>query len=325
MAKISVIVPIYNTESFLVRCLNSLQRQTEKDIEFILINDASTDKSLEIMELFCNHDPRFKMHTLSKNEGVSIARNKGIDMATGTYIGFIDSDDYIDSNYFETLKKALEESNMKIAMSTSILLDYKPKDIIDFRKPNVPLMEGGASSCMRLFERELIGDDRFIEHCRFEDSAFTFLMHMKSNQMIVSEYSKYYYCSDNIASFSNKQWYSLQSILDSLKIMDYLQEKVTSSYSSYQEKVNEIGLEFLLDSAEYITMSNIDKKEKVDLLTQLSVLIDRKYANIKEKEVTFGSIMIDKYTKDCNKEKYSTMDKKTCEDSFKCKVKSYIK
>ena len=77
MAKISVIVPIYNTEVLLRRCLDSLRSQTERDIEFILVDDASTDKSIDIMETYRKKDARFKIISLSQNEGVSIARNKG--------------------------------------------------------------------------------------------------------------------------------------------------------------------------------------------------------------------------------------------------------
>ena len=182
MAQISVIVPIYNTEKFLERCLTSLKNQTEQDIEFLLIDDASTDRSLEIMEFFHNKDKRFKIITSNKNNGVSITRNKGIDIATGEYIGFVDSDDYVDYDYFEVLTSALKESNIKIAISNSILIDNYPKEVIDFTNPHTKIMMGGASSCMRLFKRDLIGEDRFIEHCRFEDSAFTFLMHMKSGK-----------------------------------------------------------------------------------------------------------------------------------------------
>lgn len=326
MAKISVIVPVYNTAPFLKRCFSSLERQTVDDIEFILVDDKSTDGSLNIIEEYQSKDSRFKIISLPENEGVSVARNKGIEASTGKYIGFVDSDDYIDPDYFETLATAIEESKIKIAMSNSIELDKKPKEIIDFTESKTSLTEGGASSCMRLFERELIGDDRFIEHCRFEDSAFTFLMHMKSRQMIISKYSEYYYCNDNEDSFSKTEWYSLQSILDSMTVIDFLQEKVTNNIelSLYQEKIDAIGLTFLFDSAEYIKMSNLTKEKKIDLLSHLEVLIDKKYSNIKDDITTFGSIILNKYARDTEKQKYIPIDKVICENSFKCKVKSLI-
>lgn len=326
MAKISVIVPIYNTERFLERCLTSLQNQTEQNIEFLLIDDASTDRSLEIMDFFQKKDKRFKIITSNKNNGVSIARNKGIELATGEYIGFVDSDDYVDYDYFEVLSSAIEESNVKIAISNSILIDNDPKDVIDFTSPITRIMEGGASSCMRLFERDLIGDDRFIEHCRFEDSAFTFLMHMKSGKMIVANTSEYYYCSDNENSFSKCQSTSLQSIIDSMRVIDYLQTKVkeNKAFSLYQERINLLELEFLYDNAECLMFSSLEKSKSIELLTQLDVLIDKKYHDIREYIANYGSIKIAKYSKEAWKEPYLKMSKEECENNFKCKIKTLI-
>lgn len=327
MAKISVIVPIYNTEKFLERCLTSLQNQSEQDIEFLLIDDASMDRSLEIMEIFHNKDKRFKIISWDENQGVSIARNKGLDIATGEYIGFVDSDDYVDYDYFEVLSSAIAESNIKIAISKSILIYNDLKDVIDFTNPFTRIMEGGASSCMRLFKRDLIGDDRFIEHCRFEDSAFTFLMHMKSGKMIVANASEYYYCSDNENSFSKCQSTSFQSIIDSMRVTDYLQTKVkeNDSFSLYQERINLLELEFLYDNAEYLKFSSIEKKKSIELLTQLDVLIDKKHHDIRGYIANYGSVQIAKYSKETWKEPYLKMSKEECENDFKCKVKSMIK
>lgn len=102
MAKISIIVPVYNTEKFLEKCLNSLINQTLKDIEIICINDGSTDKSLQILEKFANKDKRIQIINQT-NSGLSVARNIGIKKAKGEYIGFVDSDDWVDLNFFEQL------------------------------------------------------------------------------------------------------------------------------------------------------------------------------------------------------------------------------
>jgi len=279
------------------------------------------------MEEYQNRDRRFKIISLSKNQGVSIARNKGIDSSTGKYIGFVDSDDYVDLNYFEVLSSSLEQSKIKIAISSSVLIEHQPKDIIDFNNSKVHITEGGASACMRLFDRELIGEDRFIEHCRFEDSAFTFLMHMKSGRLIIADDAEYYYCSDNEYSFSKCNRYTLQSILDGMKVMDYLQTKVTKNpaFSIFQEKVNNLDLEFLFDNAEYLMFSTIEKEKGIELISHLDALIDKKYRNIRDNVVNYGSLMIDKYTKDCYKERYLEMNAKECEDYFKCKVKTLMK
>lgn len=94
--KISVIVPVYNTEKYLDECLNSVENQTLKDIEIICVNDGSTDKSLEILNNHAGKDSRIKVIS-QENGGVSSARNAGIESSSGSYILFIDSDDFIET------------------------------------------------------------------------------------------------------------------------------------------------------------------------------------------------------------------------------------
>ena len=94
MPAVSIIVPIFNTEQYLSRCLDSIESQTFNDWECILINDGSTDKSENICNEYANKDSRFKVIN-QKNSGVSAARNAGLDVAKGEWIGFVDSDDWI--------------------------------------------------------------------------------------------------------------------------------------------------------------------------------------------------------------------------------------
>lgn len=109
MAKVSIIVPVYNVEKYLAKCLDSLVNQTLEDIEIILINDSSTDGSQEIIERYAAEYKNIK-YIIKENGGAAAARNRGILEATGEYIGFMDSDDYIEKEMFECLyNKAKEE------------------------------------------------------------------------------------------------------------------------------------------------------------------------------------------------------------------------
>lgn len=119
--KVSIIVPVYNVEKFLDRCLNSLINQTLKEIEIICINDGSVDNSLQILEKFAKQDDRITILN-QKNSGQSTARNRGIDKASGIYLGFVDSDDWVDLNYFEKLYTAAEKYNCDMAVSGIIRL-----------------------------------------------------------------------------------------------------------------------------------------------------------------------------------------------------------
>lgn len=95
MPKISILVAVYNTAAYLPQCLDSLLSQTLKDIEVLCVDDASTDKSLEILHQYAEKDERVKVFALKENRGQAHARNVGLSHATGDYIGFVDSDDWL--------------------------------------------------------------------------------------------------------------------------------------------------------------------------------------------------------------------------------------
>jgi glycosyltransferase involved in cell wall biosynthesis len=119
--KISIIVPVYNTEQYLRCCLESIINQTLKNIEIICIDDGSTDKSMDILNEYAEKYMRGRVEGISlilitqKNKGAGIARNKGIKIAGGEYIGFVDSDDWIDQNYYEKLYVAVKQQQADLA------------------------------------------------------------------------------------------------------------------------------------------------------------------------------------------------------------------
>ena len=103
MVKISVIVPVFNVEKYLKFCLDSLTNQTIQDLEFICINDGSTDSSPDILEQFAKKDSRIKIFN-QQNSGLSATRNRGVELATGEFLAFCDSDDWVDLDFYEKLR-----------------------------------------------------------------------------------------------------------------------------------------------------------------------------------------------------------------------------
>lgn len=138
--KISIIVPIYNMEKYLPRCLDSIIHQTLQNIEVIAVNDGSTDNCLEILKVYQKKDNRIKIIN-KENEGVSTARNVGIQHATGDYIGFVDPDDWIETNMYEELYKIAVQSESDIVMcsyireygSHSKLKEYNVGDRLEYK------------------------------------------------------------------------------------------------------------------------------------------------------------------------------------------------
>ncbi|KAG4102901.1 nucleotide-diphospho-sugar transferase [Neocallimastix lanati (nom. inval.)] len=124
---LTIVVPVFNTASYLGRCINSILNQTFKDFELICVDDGSTDNSMEVLEKFKTTDNRVKIIHFEQNKGASAARNAGIENAKGEYIGFVDSDDYIDERFYENL---LQNSNGydivvgQLALSTNISKFY---------------------------------------------------------------------------------------------------------------------------------------------------------------------------------------------------------
>lgn len=131
MIKISIIVPIYNGEKYLSRCIKSLLNQTLKEIEIILVNDGSIDGSLEICEKYAKKDSRIVVIDKS-NGGVSSARNYGVAKAKGDYIGFVDVDDWIESEMYNNMYKKILDTNTDVCMSNYIIEGKKRYSPIRF-------------------------------------------------------------------------------------------------------------------------------------------------------------------------------------------------
>ena len=113
MPKFSVILPVYNVEKYLRECLESLVNQTLKDIEFICVNDGSTDSSLDILNEYAKKDSRFVIIN-QHNQGQGVARNNALAVAKGEYVAFVDPDDWVETNMFEELYLKFKETNVDV-------------------------------------------------------------------------------------------------------------------------------------------------------------------------------------------------------------------
>lgn len=130
--KISIIVPVYNTGIYLKKCINSLLNQTLRDIEIVLIDDGSTDESRDICDEYAKKDDRISV-IHKRNEDVSIARNIGIKKSKGKYIGFIDSDDWIESNMYQNMYKYIKDYDVDIVFCDAVTVyDDKQSEIDSF-------------------------------------------------------------------------------------------------------------------------------------------------------------------------------------------------
>lgn len=240
MEKISVIIPVYNSENELARCLDSVINQTYKNIEIILINDGSADNSLEICK---EYEVRYEnIQVLSQtNQGQSAARNRGIEKATGDLIGFVDSDDIIHPEMYEYLYDLLTNHQADISSVQVETVNHVNEMSIDVDSviPNVEIVEknqllvdymydglnkkaGQYSAGRKLFKKRTIDGVRFLEGRINEDILFNYEVLEKAHRLVKSERVMYYYFQDSDSTmrrtFSEKE-------LDLLYICDVLIDK----------------------------------------------------------------------------------------------------
>ncbi len=201
---ISVIVPIYNVEKYLDRCLDSIAAQTYTNFEAFLINDGSSDGSAKIAQQYAKLDPRFH-YIEQENQGLSITRNEGIELAKGEYISFIDSDDYISADYFEGQIKAMMEGDFDIVGSLvqkhrrgrlSPLWQHK-KQSTTITPDTINQLECWVHS--RLFRKSLIDrlKAQFIKGVIFEDIPFTWEVLIEAGTLGIAQKGYYAYNRDN--------------------------------------------------------------------------------------------------------------------------------
>ena len=200
MELISVIVPVYNVESYVAECIESIQNQTHMNLEIILVDDGSKDMSGDICDQYAAYDERIKV-IHQENGGLSAAGNTGIEAANGDYIAFVDSDDYVGLTLYEDMLKLLKEHNLDIIGCES----FRDKDgtIIEgcndgrlevFEKDDalrLTLHDSFTSVWNKLYKRSAIGDVRFPVGRKFEDSATSYLFVANANR--VGHYNRCYY------------------------------------------------------------------------------------------------------------------------------------
>lgn len=192
MCKVSVIIPVYNTEKYLKECLDSIVNQSLEDIEIICIDDGSTDNSLEILREYAENDSRFKIFS-QENNGQGSARNYGLDVAKGEYIYFMDSDDFIELNTLSDCYNEANKNNLDFLMFQLINYDESKKSLYhdnDYDMPNVGdlvadnvfsyadlnhlIFQVAVSPVNKLYSKKFLDDInvRFPEDVIFEDNVF---------------------------------------------------------------------------------------------------------------------------------------------------------
>ncbi len=237
MELISIIIPVYNMEKYLKRCVDSVLDQTYKNIEIILVDDGSSDLSPKICDEYEKKDNRVKV-IHKKNGGLSAARNSGIKVASGEYIGFIDSDDFIDSDMYEMLYNGMKKGDCSISnvnfryyyddgTTKKYFEEYENGCVYKYEQflKDMLTRSCNISVCSKLFKKEIFEQVFFDENKLNEDFLFMLDLVKKKINIYSLNKTKYNYCvrkgSISRTSFSNAL---IDSVDNSLYALEYVRE-----------------------------------------------------------------------------------------------------
>lgn len=242
MEKISVIIPVYKTEKYLDKCIESIVNQTYKNLEIILVDDGSPDSCPKICDTWAQKDNRIQV-IHKENGGVSSARNAGLDAASGEYIGFVDGDDWIDSDMYSflisqfnenidivrcTYRKVYENSQVEEIANNGSTVQMSSMDFL-----NELLLDNSLNSnCWcKLFRRSVIGDIRFPDGIKIgEDHLFNYNVIKNASTIVLCNSSKYNYLI-RLSSITNIE-NNISSWMQNIKIHKFIFENEMNNVNS---------------------------------------------------------------------------------------------
>ena len=279
MTKVSLIVPIYNSQNYLEKCIKSLISQTLKDIQIILINDGSTDNSEKIIKSF---DDERIVYISKNNEGIGKTRNLGIDKATGEFLAFVDSDDYLNEHFCEYMYQKAVNDDCDLVVcdffeDRNTLVGIKFKDFKDTNLRETPELINNINlgPCNKLYKKSLFDDksNRFEENLKYEDAPFVVKMLLSANRIgKVNDYLTYYVIHSNSeTTIRDKRMYDILEITDiivnDLKKVDYPNDSLVSlavmiltDYTIQQRYISDVKYRHDFINKAFKYLNNLDPK-----------------------------------------------------------------
>ena len=273
---ITVVVPCYNVEKYVEKCIDSIINQTYKNLEIILVEDCSTDNTYDIIKKYPKKDKRIKVIKNEKNSGLSFSRNAGIKAATGKYIGFIDSDDYITENFYENLLKAMKKAkaevsicDMRIVYEETGFQQGAPCFVNDeFNLVNVINSGLAASACNKLFDKKIFDKYLFEVGKVNEDIAVVIPAMVNAKNIAYAPDSYYYYIqhtgSIQNSKFSDKRFdifYGVKTTLERIK-----------KSKKYEELKEDLVFNQLITLFLFVIPKEKDKKRRKEIIKKYNEL-----------------------------------------------------
>ena len=247
---ISIVVPVFNVENYISKCIESLTAQTYSNIEIVVVDDGSSDNSLLMCKKIKERDKRIKI-ICKENGGVSSARNEGIAISSGEYICFVDGDDYVSQDYVEYLYNLCANNSTDISLTTDLFSNYKKRKT---KKTKCIVFSGKDAAiyllCYRipigcyckLFKRSFLVNNRilfFDDLIMGEGFNFNFLSFQACNKVAVGNKRIYYYRQDNESSATSR--FSIEKCINGLKAVNRIRENTI-----FDDELTQLALDFAL-------------------------------------------------------------------------------
>ena len=290
---ISIIVPIYNVERYLSRCIESILNQSFKEFELILVNDGSLDNSGEICDIYASKDDRVKV-IHKKNGGVSSARNVGVSTANGEYIGFVDPDDYIDKEMYYKLYRLCIDNDSNIAIcrfnreiNGKLQNIGSTEEIIELNNIEAmnELFKGNLyrfSLCNKLFSKKCFNNVSFPEGRIHEDLSTTYKLFVNSRKASYINYCGYIYVRrENSISTSTYSEKRLQAFIGWDEIIDFM----SRNYSELIEQVIATFIYWCMDNISYILNQVDDYNDVKKCLNTIRIYTIKYHLYIKQNKI----------------------------------------
>ena len=286
MIKVSVIVPVYNVEKYLRKCLDSLVSQSLKEIEIIVVNDGSTDHSQQIIDLYAEKHPN--IIALSKtNGGLSDARNYGMRYASGEYIGFVDSDDYVEQDMYMLLYKKAVENNYDI-VECDLFHDYANyRDAeygTEYYDRKKMLMAGRSVVWNKIYRKEWLDSTgvRFLKGLIYEDVAFYSMLvpYIGSTAYVNVPLIHYVQRESSLNNISSGKTMQILEILK--RIITYYKDK--GFYEEYYHEMEFLTTRIILCSSFLRMLKIADRKERNKALKSSWMLLNKWFPEWRKNE-----------------------------------------
>lgn len=308
MPEVSVIVPVYNVEKYLGKCLNSLVNQTLENIEIIIVNDGTKDNSEEIIKKFIEKYPQKIVYLKKENGGLSDARNYGIPYAKGEYIAFLDSDDYVEKDMYKEMYKLAKKENSDM-VECDFLWEYPNKtredigQVYNGKKEMIEKVRVVAWNKLirrSIFEKTQI---QFPKGLRYEDVEFTYKLipHLNKVSFLKKPYIHYIQRENSISNLQNERTKEIFTVLDN--VIAYYKEN--NFYDEYKDELEYVYTRYLLCSSLLRMVKIEDKNTRKNMLKITWENLNTKFPNWKNNKILKkNKTLKDRYMKSVNKFTY---------------------